>query len=110
MLRIITYISVLEMIKEIGALKKNISSILNPETFIIGLLSGILGIWIAFLLILIINLIIHFLTNNVNINANLPFLGVVLLIILSLILTLIGGLIPAKKFSEQDPVIVLWTE
>lgn len=59
------------------------------------------------LLIPIINLIIHSLTNNVNINANLSLLGVVLLIIFSMILTLIGGLIPDKKASKQDPVIAL---
>ena len=116
MIGIITYISVLERTKEIGILrsigasKKNISSIFNAETFIIGLLSGIIGIGITLSLIPIINSVIHSLTNNVNINASLPLLGGVLLIILSVILTLIGGLIPAKKASKQDPVIALRTE
>ena len=116
MIGIITYISVLERTKEIGILrsigasKKNISSIFNAETFIIGLLSGIMGIGITLSLIPIINSVIHSLTNNVNINASLPLLGGVLLIILSVILTLIGGLIPAKKASKQDPVIALRTE
>ena len=49
MIGIITYISVLERTKEIGILraigasKRNISSIFNAETCIIGLLSGIIG-------------------------------------------------------------------
>ena len=69
-----------------------------------------MGIGITLSLIPIINSVIHSLTNNVNINASLPLLGGVLLIILSVILTLIGGLIPAKKASKQDPVIALRTE
>ena len=116
MIGIITYISVLERTKEIGILrsigasKKNISSIFNAETFIIGLLSGIIGIGITLLFIPVINSIIHSLTNNLNINASLPLFGGILLIILSVILTFIGGLIPAKKASKQDPVIALRTE
>ena len=116
MIGIITYISVLERTKEIGILrsigasKKNISSIFNAETFIIGLLSGFIGIGLTLSFIPIINSIIHSLTNNINISANLPLFGGVTLIILSVILTLIGGLIPAKKASKQDPVIALRTE
>ena len=53
MIGIITYISVLERTKEIGILrslgarKKDITRVFNAETFIIGSLSGILGIIIA---------------------------------------------------------------
>ena len=116
MIGIITYISVLERTKEIGILraigasKRNISSIFNAETFIIGLLSGLIGILITLLLIPIINYVIHSLTNNVNINATISFESDVLLIALSIILTLIGGLIPSKKASKKDPVIALRSE
>ena len=116
MIGIITYISVLERTKEIGILraigasKRNISSIFNAETFIIGLLSGLLGIGISLLCIPIINYSVHKLTDNYDINAILPISGAILLVILSIILTIIGGLIPAKKASKQDPVIALRTE
>ena len=50
------------------------------------------------------------LTDNYDINAILPITGAILLVILSIILTVIGGLIPAKKASKQDPVIALRTE
>ena len=116
MIGIITYISVLERTKEIGILraigasKRNVSSIFSAETFIIGLLSGVLGILISSLCVPIINYIIHKLTNNNNINAVIPIEGIIVLIILSIILTLIGGLIPSKKASKQDPVIALRTE
>ncbi len=116
MIGIITYISVLERTKEIGILraigasKKNISSIFNAETFIIGLLSGLFGILISLICIPIINYTIHTLTDNYDINAILPITGATLLVVLSIVLTIIGGLIPAKKASKQDPVIALRTE
>jgi ABC-type antimicrobial peptide transport system permease subunit len=116
MIGIITYISVIERTKEIGILraigasKRNISSIFNAETFIIGLLSGVIGIGITLLLIPIINAVIHSLTGNTNINATIPLIASFILIILSIILTLIGGLIPSKKAYKQDPVIALRSE
>ena len=116
MIGIITYISVLERTKEIGILraigasKKNISSIFNAETFIIGFLSGLIGVVVSFLLLFPINSIIHSLTNNQNIVASLPLIAAIILIFLSTILTLIGGLIPSRKAAKQDPVLALRSE
>ncbi len=116
MIGIITYISVLERTKEIGILraigasKRNVSSIFNAETFIIGLLSGLMGIGITLVFIPIINYIIHSLTGNVNISATISILSSLILIALSVVLTLIGGLIPSRKASKQDPVVALRTE
>lgn len=116
MIGIITYISVYERTKEIGILraigasKRNVSSIFNAETFIIGFLSGLFGIGITYIMIPIINGILVGLTNNVNIKAMLNPTSALSLIILSIILTLIGGIIPAKAASRRDPVIALRTE
>ena len=111
MIGVITYISVYERTKEIGILrsigasKKNISSIFNAETFIIGFLSGLIGIGISYIAIPIINAVIHNLTGNMSLNAKLTLDNGILLIILSIVLTLIGGLIPAKAASKRDPGI-----
>ena len=116
MIGIITYISVLERTKEIGILraigasKGNISSIFNAETFITGLLSGLIGVGFTYAVLPFINKIIHDTTGNLDITAILYPIPALVLIILSIILTLIGGLIPAKKASKQDPVIALRTE
>ena len=116
MIGIITYISVYERTKEIGILrsigasKRNISSIFNAETLIIGLLSGFIGIGITYALIPIINSIIHSLTGNLSINSLLELKGAIALVILSVILTLIGGLIPAASASKRDPVEALRSE
>ena len=116
MIGIITYISVYERTKEIGILraigasKRNISSIFNAETFIIGLLSGLIGIGFTYAVIPIINNVLHMFTGNIPLNATFYAQNAVILVILSIVLTLIGGLIPAKAASKKDPVIALRTE
>ena len=116
MIGIITYISVFERTKEIGILraigasKRNISSIFNAETFIVGLLSGLFGIGISYIFIPIINAVIHHYTGNIPLSAVLYITNALLLVILSIILTLIGGLIPSRSASKKDPVEALRSE
>ena len=115
MIGIIMYISVLERTKEIGILrslgarKKDISRVFNAETFIIGITSGLIGIFIAWLLLFPINSILYNLTDLENVAVMNP-LHAFILITVSVILTLIGGFIPAKLASKKDPVIALRTE
>ncbi|MBQ1373769.1 ABC transporter ATP-binding protein/permease [Candidatus Saccharibacteria bacterium] len=116
MIGVITYISVYERKKEIGILramgasKHNISSIFNAETFIIGLLSGIIGIAVSYTLIPIINLVLHHFTGDIPLNATLDPRTALLLVLLSVVLTILGGLIPARAASKKDPVEALRSE
>lgn len=116
MIGVITYISVYERTKEIGILraigasKHNISSIFNAETVIIGLLSGVFGIAISYLLIPPINLVLHHFTGDIPLSAALDIRMALFLIGLSVILTFVGGLIPARSASKKDPVEALRTE
>ncbi|MCI6349705.1 MAG: ATP-binding cassette domain-containing protein [Tenericutes bacterium] len=115
MIGIITYISVLERTKEIGVLrslgarKKDITRVFNAETFIIGITSGLIGVAIALLLTIPANIIIYNLTDLKGV-ASLNPLHAVILIIISMTLTLIGGYIPARIASKNDPVKALRTE
>ena len=115
MIGIITYISVLERIKEIGILralgarKKDIKRVFNAETFIIGILSGLLGILIAYLLTFPVNNIIEDLSGLSNV-AKLNPMHAAVLIFISMTLTVIGGAIPATIASRKDPVDALRTE
>lgn len=116
MIGIITYISVLERTKEIGILrsigasKKDVSSVFNAETMIIGFTSGIMGIGISLLLCIPINLIVHSLTGINALSAFLEPSACVILVAISVILTLIAGLIPSGFAAKKDPVEALRTE
>lgn len=116
MISIITYTSVVERTKEIGVLrslgasKKEISSVFNAETFLIGLFSGLIGVGVTYLLSIPINLIIGSLVANIGTIAVLNPLSALLLVAISIGLTLIAGLIPARIASKKDPVIALRTE
>ena len=116
MIGVITYISVYERTKEIGILraigasKHNISSIFNAETFIIGLLSGIFGVGISYLLIPPINLVLHHFTGDIPLSATLDIKMALFLVLLSVILTLIAGIIPSRSASKKDPVEALRSE
>ncbi|UQZ32670.1 sulfate ABC transporter ATP-binding protein [Paenibacillus sp. PK3_47] len=115
MIGIITYISVLERTKEIGVLralgarKKDITRVFNAETGIIGTLSGVLGIGIAYLLTIPINIILKSMTDLSDV-AQLNPLHALFLVIISVALTMLGGFIPAKFAAKKDPVIALRSE
>lgn len=115
MIGIITYISVLERTKEIGILrsigasKKDITRVFNAETFIIGLISGVLGILITLVLNVPISVVVKNMTGVSHI-AKLPVNGAVFLILIDLVLTILAGLIPSKIASKKDPVEALRSE
>ena len=115
MIGIITYVSVVERVKEIGVLrslgarKQDIRNLFNAETFIIGFAAGLIGILFTYLISIIINVVIFSLTGIANIAA-LPALTAVIMVCVSIFLTLISGLIPAQAAAKKDPVIALRTE
>ena len=75
MIGVITLISVQERTKEIGILrsigasKRNVSSMFNAETVIIGFTAGLLGVVITYLLCIPINLVLHHLTGINNLST-----------------------------------------
>lgn len=115
MIGIITYISVLERIKEIGILrsvgasKRDIKRVFTAETLIIGFISGVLGILVTLILTIPINIILRAVT-GINIGASLPVASAFILIGISMLLTFIAGLIPANIASKKDPVTCLRSE
>ena len=116
MIAVITYISTMERVKEIGVIrslggrKKDVSRLFVAETLIIGLASGIIGIGVTYGLSVILNVILASLKLGVYSIANLPFLWALIMIGLSIALNVISGLIPSMKASHQDPVAALRSE
>ena len=115
MIGIITYVSVVERIKEIGVIrslggrKRDVSNLFIAETAIIGLLAGLIGIGATYLISAIVNLILEPIIGFANIAA-LPVGNAIFLVCLSVGLTLISGLAPAKSAANKDPVVALRTE
>ena len=115
MIAIITYISVLERTREIGVLraigssKNDISKIFNAETFIEGLLSGLFGVVVTWLLCIPANAIAR---QHVDIErvAHLPIQYAIVLILISIILTFIAGFVPSRIAARKDPVAALRSE
>lgn len=116
MIGVITLISVQERTKEIGILraigasKRNVSSMFNAETVIIGFTSGMLGVVITYLLCIPINLILHKVTGIPTLSAQLPIAVAVVLVLISMLLTLFAGIIPSRSAAKKDPVVALRTE
>lgn len=116
MIGVITLISVQERTKEIGILraigasKKDVSSMFNAETLIIGAASGLLGVVVTYLLCIPINFILYQLTEIANLKAVLPGNAAIILVLISMSLTLISGIIPSRSASKKDPVVALRTE
>lgn len=115
MIGIITYVSVVERVKEIGVLrslgarKQDVRNLFNAETFIIGLAAGLIGIGLAYFISIFINIAIQTLTGIAGIAA-LPVGTAFIMVLISVVLTLISGLIPAQSAAKKDPVIALRTE
>lgn len=114
MIAVITYISTMERVKEIGVIrslggrKKDVSRLFIAECLIIGLSSGVFGIIITYILSLILNLaLIPLGVGNI---AALPIWVAAIMIGVSIVLNVLSGLIPAMKASNQDPVVALRSE
>lgn len=118
MIGIITWVSVIERTKEIGVLrsigarKKDISRVFNAETMLIGLVTGVLGVVISFILTFPVSAIIKALSDGM-VATNLAVLSpiaAIALIAVSVVLTLVAGSIPSRMAAKKDPVVALRTE
>ena len=114
MIAVITYISVMERVKEIGVIrslggrKKDVSRLFIAENLVTGFFSGVIGIGVTAIACLIINLVISPFGIPSIALLTLPIIGI--MIALSIVLSVLAGLIPSMHASRQDPVIALRSE
>lgn len=111
MIAVVTYISVVERIKEIGVIrslggrKRDVAGLFVMETMMTGLFSGVFGITITYILEVIINIIIKAKFGLAIMNLTIP--TALLMIGISITLSVLSGLIPSQSAAHKDPVVAL---
>ena len=114
MIAVITYISVMERVKEIGVIrslggrKKDVSRLFIAENLVTGFFSGVIGLAITGIACIVINIVVKPFGVPAIAVLNLPIIGIMLG--LSILLSVIAGFIPSLHASRQDPVIALRSE
>ena len=114
MIAVITVISVMERIKEIGVIrslggrKRDVSALFIAENLITGFASGFIGILITYVLQIIINAVTA--PFGISHLCALPWYLALAMIGVAILLSVISGLIPSIRASKQDPVIALRSE
>ena len=115
---LITYAGVIERTREIGILraigarKKDVGRIFQSESAMIGLMAGVIGCLVAFIICFPINFIVNSIYYSYNIGsiASLNWIIALVLIAISMLLTFVSGLIPARVAAKKDPVEALRSE
>ena len=108
MILVVLYMSVSERTKEIGVLKsigarrKDIKRIFTSESFLIGLLSGVVGIIFNLILTLIVYIALKSAIGLAPISYRWWYFA--LAIGVSVIISMLSGLYPASKAAKLDPV------
>ena len=111
MIAVITYISVVERIKEIGVIrslggrKGDVASLFIVETIMTGLFSGVFGIVMTYILQIIVNAIL--LAKFGLAIMNLTIWTALMMIGISVVLSVLSGLVPSQSAAHKDPVVAL---
>ena len=111
MIAVITYISVVERIKEIGVIrslggrKRDVAGLFVMETFMTGLFSGVFGIVVTYIVQIIVNAVLISSFGIAIMNLTVP--TALIMVGVSVGLSVLSGLIPSQSAAHKDPVVAL---
>ena len=115
MISIIVYTSVLERKKEIGVLrslgarKKDVSRLFTAESFMLGAISGAMGVLFSLIISGIANLVLKYVYEQPRL-VGITWYHCLIMFGLSILLSVIAGFIPAQLAAKQDPAVTLRTQ
>lgn len=115
MIAVIIYTSVLERRKEVGILrsigarKADVTMIFMTESGILGLLAGVLGVLIGWIITIPVNIILKSLAEIPNLAILAPQDGIIMVLV-SFVLAVVAGIIPALQGARMDPAAALRNE
>ena len=111
MIEVVTYISIVERIKEIGVIRSvggrkiDVAGLFVMETFLTGLFSGVFGIVMTYILQIVVNIV---LVAKFGITImNLTVWTALMMIGISIALSVLSGLVPSQSAAHKDPVVAL---
>ncbi|MBO5654460.1 MAG: ABC transporter permease, partial [Clostridia bacterium] len=115
MIAIIIYTSVLERRKEIGVLrsigarKKDVARVFLAESAILGGYSGLIGVFVSWLMSLGISEILEHVFGFVGL-MHVEWWHAVMMLGISVLLSMFAGFIPSRIAAKKDPAIALRSE
>ena len=113
MIAVITYISVVERIKEIGVIrslggrKRDVASLFVMENLLTGLFSGLFGVAITYVIQIILNIALKAAFGVVIAHFTIPTAAI--MIGVSVLLSVLSGAVPSQSAAHKDPVVALRT-
>ena len=95
--------------RSLGARKKDVSRLFTAESFMLGAISGAMGVLFSLIIGGIANLVLKYVYEQPRL-VGITWYHCLIMFGLSILLSVIAGFIPAQLAAKQDPAVTLRTQ